>query len=74
MWILSGMSTGTPYKDLGGNLDKIPGGGLWESLGGNIYGNLTIICSRDLGENLGGDSLCGSWQESRLGFPHNHNH
>ena len=41
------MSTGTPYRDL----DKIPGGGLRQSLGGNIYGNLTIICSRDLGES-----------------------
>ena len=51
------MSTGTPYKDLGGNLDKIPGRGLRQSLGGNIYGNLTIICSKDLGENLGGDSV-----------------
>ena len=69
MWILSGISTGTPYKDLGGNLDKIPVRDFAKVLGEIFMATLPLfvagILARilagtlcvDLGKNLDWDSL-----------------
>ena len=54
-------------------LTKFLVGDFGKVLGGIFMATLPLFVARILARILAG-TLCGSWQESRPGFPHNRNH